>query len=185
MYHGEKTLSTHTTTGDTMRHHTFVHRRPTHVIDILDNLLNPPPPPPSWSIVTNPDPAAKAKLHINRHEFDLATTCTPDPDDNVYRTADHLARTLGITRGRALTYCDIGTMLTRMPRTRNALACGAFNIDLLRILADLTCTLDDTHRHTVDTELAALLTNPSLKIVLRVLDTLGLEMNIKIKSMNL
>ena len=27
--------------------------------------------------------------------------------------------------------------------------------------------------------------NPSLKIVLRVLDTLGLEMNIKIKSMNL
>ena len=158
MYHGEKTLSTHTTTGDTMRHHTFVHRRPTHVIDILDNLLNPPPPPPSWSIVTNPDPAAKAKLHINRHEFDLATTCTPDPDDNVYRTADHLARTLGITRGRALTYCDIGTMLTRMPRTRNALACGAFNIDLLRILADLTCTLDDTHRHTVDTELAALLT---------------------------
>ena len=27
--------------------------------------------------------------------------------------------------------------------------------------------------------------NPSLKIVLRVLDTLGLEMNIQIKSMNL
>ncbi len=154
MFHGSQTHSAHTTTGDTMHRHTFVHRQPTHMIDLLDNLLTPSPPPPSWSIVTNPHPAATAKLRINRHELDLAATCTPDPDDNVYRTADHLARTLGITRSKALTYCDTGTMLTRMPRTRTALACGAFNIDLLRILAELTCTLDDTHLEAVDTELA-------------------------------
>ena len=157
MYNRVQTLSTDTTTGETMHHHTFVHRRPAHVIDFVGNLLNPSPPP-SWSLVTNPDPAARAKLHINRNEFDLAASCTPDPDDNVYRTADRLSRTLGITRSKALIYCDIGTMLTRMPHTRNALACGAFNIDLLRILADLTCTLDDTHLDAVDTEIAELLT---------------------------
>lgn len=91
-----QTLST-TTTGDTMHHHTFVHRRPAHVIGLFSNLFNSSPPTPSWSLVSNPDPTAQAKLRINRNEYALATSCTPDPDVNVYSTADRLSRTLDDT----------------------------------------------------------------------------------------
>ncbi|CAM5287000.1 hypothetical protein CVAR21S_02077 [Corynebacterium variabile] len=94
-----------------MHHHTFVHRRPAHVIDLFGNLLNPSPPTPSWSLVTNPDPTAQAKLRTNRNEYALATSCAPDPDDNVYRTADHLARTLGITHLEAVD-TEIAELLT-------------------------------------------------------------------------
>lgn len=111
MYNRVQTLSANTNTGDTMHHHTFVHRRPAHVIDLFGNLFNPSPPTPSWSLVTNPDPTAQAKLRINRNEYALATSCTPDPDDNVYRTADHLSRTLGITHLEAVD-TEIAELLT-------------------------------------------------------------------------
>ncbi|MGP5643236.1 HNH endonuclease [Corynebacterium variabile] len=61
--------------------------------------------------MTNPDPTAQAKLRINRNEYALATSCAPDPDDNVYRTADHLARTLGITHLEAVD-TEIAELLT-------------------------------------------------------------------------
>ncbi len=102
MYNRVQTLSANTNTGDTMHHHTFVHRRPAHMIELFGNLFNPSPPTPSWSLVTNPDPTAQAKLRTNRNEYALATSCTPDPDDNAYRTAAHPARTLGITRLEAV-----------------------------------------------------------------------------------
>ncbi len=111
MYNRVQTLSVNTNTGDTMHHHTFVHRRPEHVIELFGYLFNPSPPTPSWSLVTNPDPTAQAKLRINRNEYALATSCTPDPDDNVYRTADHLSRTLGITHLEAVD-TEIAELLT-------------------------------------------------------------------------
>lgn len=73
MYNRVQTLSAKKNTGDTMHHHTFVHRRPARVIDLFGNLFNPSPPTPSWSLVTNPDPTAQAKLRTNRSEYALAT----------------------------------------------------------------------------------------------------------------
>ncbi|MGP5081100.1 hypothetical protein ACTXJ8_04720 [Corynebacterium variabile] len=52
--------------------------------------------------MTNPDPTAQAKLRTNRNEYAVVTSCTPDPDDNVYRTADHFSRTLDDTHLEAL-----------------------------------------------------------------------------------
>ncbi|AGP29935.1 HNH endonuclease signature motif containing protein [Corynebacterium terpenotabidum] len=118
----------------------------------------PPDAPPSWSILTNPDLLSTTKLTANLLDLTLAAALTPDPTDEVERTASRIARTLGITRSRALTYCDIGTMLTRMPITSSTVSCGAFTLDLLRILADLTYAVDDAHIAAVDAETAAYLT---------------------------
>lgn len=143
MYNRVQTLSANTNTGNTMHHHTFVHRRPAHVIDLFGNLFNPSPPTPSWSLVTNPDPTAQAKLRINRNEYALATSCTPDPDDNVYRTADHLARTLGITRLEAVD-TDYTVFQITLPTDE---ANGATRI------IDAIATAHDTSRATAFTEL--------------------------------
>lgn len=89
-----------------------------------------------------------------------AAAVTPDGTAEIRRTTSTIARRLGITRGKALTYCEIGTMLTRLPATADAVAGGAFSLDLLRIIAEVTCCVEITHLPAVDTELAVLLTPP-------------------------
>ena len=117
-----------------------------------------PDAPSSWAILTNPDPLSRAKTTANLLDLSLAAAVTPDGTDEIRRTTSTIARRLGITRGKALTYCEIGTMLTRLPATADAVAGGAFSLDLLRIIADVTCCVEATHLEAVDTELAALLT---------------------------
>ncbi|WP_313502846.1 HNH endonuclease signature motif containing protein [Corynebacterium variabile] len=146
MYNRVQTLSANTNTGDTMHHHTFVQRRPAHVIDLFGNLFNPSPPTPSWSLVTNPDPTAQAKLRINRNEYALATSCTPDPDDNVYRTADHLSRTLGITHLEAVDTTDTDYTVFQITLPTDE-AIGATRI------IDAIATAHNTSRATAFTEL--------------------------------
>jgi len=117
-----------------------------------------PDAPAGWAILTNPDPLSTAKTTADLLDLSLAAAVTPDGTDEIRRTTATIARRLGITRGKALTYCEIGTMLTRLPATCSAVACGAFSLDLLRIIADVTCCVEATHLEAVDTELAALLT---------------------------
>lgn len=117
-----------------------------------------PDAPAGWAILTNPDPLSRAKTTANLLDLTLAAAVTPDGTDEIRRTTSTIARRLGITRGKALTYCEIGTMLTRLPATADAVAGGAFSLDLLRIIADVTCCVEATHLEAVDTELAALLT---------------------------
>lgn len=128
--------------------------------DLTDRLTDLPVPsgPPSWAVLTDEDPAAQAKVQVNRTEIALSVAVTPDGDEEVARTAGRIARTLGVTRGRALAYCDVGTMLTRMPATAAVVATGAFSFDLLRILADVTCAVDAVHVAEVDGAVAARIT---------------------------
>jgi len=117
-----------------------------------------PDAPASWAILTNPDPLSTAKTTANLLDLTLAAAATPDGTDEIRRTTSTFARRLGITRGKALTYCEIGTMLTRLPTTADAVAGGAFSPDLLRIIADVTCCVATTYLDAVDTGIAALLT---------------------------
>lgn len=113
----------------------------------------------SWAPLSDDaGPAARAKVAVNCAELAIAASATPEGRDEVSHTITRLAADLGVTRGRALAYCDIGTMLTRLPTTADALACGAFSLDLVRILADITATVGDDHLAAVDADLAAALT---------------------------
>jgi hypothetical protein len=117
-----------------------------------------PDAPAGWAILTNPDLLSTAKTAANLIDLSLAAAVTPDGTDEIRRTTATIARRLGVTRGRALAYCEVGTMLTRLPATCSAVACGAFSLDLLRIIADVTCCVATTYLDAVDTGIAALLT---------------------------
>jgi hypothetical protein len=117
-----------------------------------------PAVPAGWATGTLPDLLSATKTAANLLDLTIAAALTPGASDEVHRTTTHAARRLGVTRARARVYCDIGTMLTRMPLTNAAVSCGAFNLDLLRILADVTCAVDDTNLAAVDADLADLLT---------------------------
>jgi hypothetical protein len=103
-------------------------------------------------------PVVVAKIHANRADLAIAAACAPDPGAEVARTITGLATGLGITRGRALAYCDVGAMLGRLPSTAERLLCGAFDFSLLRIIADVTATVGTDHLPAVDAELAVALT---------------------------
>lgn len=117
-----------------------------------------PAEPASWATQANPDLLSGAKAAANLLDLTIAAACTPDGTDEIRRTTGRIARTLGVTVGRARVYCDIGTMLSRMPLTSAAVSCGVFSLDLLRILADVTCAVDSAHLERVDADLAELLT---------------------------
>lgn len=127
---------------------------------IFDDLCESPPVQgePHWAVLADPDPLVQAKVRINRTELALAIALTPRSTDEVHRTAHRIAGRLGVTTGRALAYCDIATMLHRLPATAGAVATGAFCFELLRILADVTCAVDEVHLADVDAGIAALLT---------------------------
>lgn len=140
----------------------------THCLDNPDGVLTTerptpdhavdPDAPAGWSTLANPDLLSTTKTAANLLDLTLAAALTPDGSDEVGRTTARIARRLGVTRSRARVYCDIGTMLARLPLTNAAVSCGAFNLDLLRILADVTCAVDEEHLSAVDVDLAALLT---------------------------
>ncbi len=140
----------------------------THCLDDPDGALTTerpapdhsldPAAPAGWATQANPDLLSTTKTAANLLDLTLAAALTPDGSDEVHRTTANAARRLGVTRSKARVYCDVGTMLTRMPLTSAAVSCGAFSLDLLRILADVTCAVDDDHLAAVDADLADLLT---------------------------
>jgi hypothetical protein len=101
---------------------------------------------------------SRMKVRANRTDLDIAAAVAPDPGREVARHLRTVAANLGVSRGRALAYCDIGTMLVTMPGVRAALTCGVFSFDHLRVLADATCAVDDAHRDAVERDLVDLLT---------------------------
>jgi hypothetical protein len=117
-----------------------------------------PAEPASWSTQSNPDLLSAAKAAANLLDITIAAGCTPDGADEIRRTTGRIARALGVTVGRARAYCEIGTMLARMPQTSAAVSCGVFSLDLLRILSDVTCAVDSAHLERVDADIAELLT---------------------------
>jgi hypothetical protein len=112
---------------------------------------------PRWDILQR-SLLSQAKVRVNRADLDIALVAAPGPETEVAGQARVLAADLGVSRGRALAYCDIGTMLVTMPTVHEALACGAFSFDHLRVLADATCAVDDAHREAVEEDLVVLLT---------------------------
>lgn len=112
---------------------------------------------PRWDILRR-SRLSRLKVGANRTDLDIALAAVPEPDDEVGRHLRTLAANLGVSRGRALAYCDIGTMLVSMPGVHEVLACGAFSFDHLRVLADATCAVDEAHRDAVAEDLVVLLT---------------------------
>ncbi len=112
---------------------------------------------PCWAVSAQ-EVMYSAKREINTLELDIARAATPSPTDEVSRHARKLSVGLGVSKGRALAYCDIGTMIARMPTLARALQGGAFSFEHLRALADSVAAVDDGHLAEVEGGIVALVT---------------------------
>lgn len=98
------------------------------------------------------------KKEINRLELAIAREAAPEASAEVSRHIRELSVGLGVSKGKALAYSDIGTMLDRMPGVTDCLQCGAFSFDHLRALADSVEAVADDRVASVEKELVLLLT---------------------------
>ncbi|MCJ7858618.1 HNH endonuclease signature motif containing protein [Corynebacterium kalidii] len=112
---------------------------------------------PCWAVSAQ-EVMYSAKRQVNVLELDIAREATPSPTDEVSRHARKLSVGLGVSKGKALAYCDIGTMLSRMPALALALQGGAFSFDHLRALADSVVAVDDAHVAEVESGVVSLVT---------------------------
>lgn len=112
---------------------------------------------PCWAVSVQ-EPMYSAKREINRLELDIARDAAPPPSSEVSRHVRNLSVGLGVSKGKALAYCDIGTMITRMRVLGRHLQGGAFSFDHLRTLADSVAAVDDEHLDEVERGIVALVT---------------------------
>lgn len=61
------------------------------------------------------DPLAAVARDRNRLDIRVAEMCAPDPGADVEHHLAGVGARLGLGKGQSLKYCDIGTMLSRMP----------------------------------------------------------------------
>ncbi|MEJ6548671.1 HNH endonuclease signature motif containing protein [Corynebacterium sp. USCH3] len=112
---------------------------------------------PCWAVSAQ-EVMFSAKREINLLELDIAREAAPLPGMEVARHVRALSVGLGVSKGRALAYCDIGTMAGRMVGLRRCLQGGAFSFEHLRALADAVAAVDDQHLEAVERGLVDLLT---------------------------
>ncbi|AHW64377.1 hypothetical protein CGLY_09660 [Corynebacterium glyciniphilum AJ 3170] len=112
---------------------------------------------PCWAVSAQ-EVMYSAKREINRLELDIARDAAPTPSSEVSRHVRMLSGGLGVSKGKALAYCDIGTMITRMSVLGRHLQGGAFSFDHLRALADSVAAVDDEHLEEVERGIVALVT---------------------------
>lgn len=112
---------------------------------------------PCWAVSAQ-EVMFNAKRDINVLELDIAREAAPSPGMEVSRHVRKLSVGLGVSKGKALAYCDIGTMLTRMHGVGLLLKNGAFSFDHLRALADSVAAVDDGHLEEVERSVMGVLT---------------------------
>lgn len=112
---------------------------------------------PFWSL-SGTTAMGQYKRDINRLEVLIARDATPEPDTEVSRHIRRLAVALGVSKGKALTYCTIGTMFRRMPMVAEQIEQSCvFSFDHLREIANAVEAVDDSYCEKLDLALCKLL----------------------------
>lgn len=115
---------------------------------------------PFWAVYGQEQMFA-ARRNINLLELDIALGAAPESYVEVSRHLRKLSMGLGVSKGKALAYSDIGTMLYRMPRVEEQLRSGAFSFDHLWALADSVSAVAEENIGAVEAELVVVLTPTS------------------------
>ncbi|MFD5867222.1 HNH endonuclease signature motif containing protein [Corynebacterium sp. NPDC060344] len=109
-----------------------------------DSDAEPAPLRKRW-VTERDEPVAAMGRARNIANLGAAIASTPDGGADVDSHIASIATRLGVTPYWAEIYCDVGTMLARMPRILNFAYSGALPLERLAKIADATIAVSDEH----------------------------------------
>ncbi|MFD5867316.1 HNH endonuclease signature motif containing protein [Corynebacterium sp. NPDC060344] len=117
-----------------------------------DSDAEPAPPRKRW-VTERDEPVAAMGRARNIANIDAAIASTPDGGADVDSHIASIATRLGVTPYWAEIYCDVGTMLARMPRILDFAYSGALPLERLAKIADATVAVSDEHLADVEEQI--------------------------------
>ncbi|MFO6504699.1 HNH endonuclease signature motif containing protein [Corynebacterium freneyi] len=116
----------------------------------------PPPARKRWATERD-EPVSNLARRRNIADIDICLTVTPDGDDDVDSHLASVATRLGLSRGKAARYCDVGTMLRRMPKVLGVCRSGAWPHERLVTIAAAIAAVSDDNLAAVEDKFVAYL----------------------------
>ena len=117
----------------------------------------PPPPARKRWATERDEPVSNLARQRNIVDIDICLTVAPDGDDDVDSHLAAVATRLGLSRGKAARYCDVGTMLRRMPKVLDACRSGAWPHERLATIAAAIAAVSDDNLAAVEDRFVAYL----------------------------
>ncbi|MFO6504077.1 HNH endonuclease signature motif containing protein [Corynebacterium freneyi] len=117
----------------------------------------PPPPARKRWATERDEPTTNLARQRNIVDIDICLTVAPNGDDDVDSHLAAVATRLGLSRGKAARYCDVGTMLRRMPKVLDACRSGAWPHERLATIAAAIAAVSDDNLAAVEDKFVAYL----------------------------
>ncbi|MGV3114808.1 DUF222 domain-containing protein, partial [Corynebacterium freneyi] len=121
-----------------------------------DHDTEPPPVRKRWATERD-EPTTNLARQRNIVDIDICLTVAPDGDDDVDSHLASVATRLGLSRGRAARYCDVGVMLRRMPKVLGVCRSGAWPHERLATIAAAVAAVSDDNLAAVEDKFVAYL----------------------------
>ena len=135
----------HDATNNHHDHHDHVHHD-----------TEPPPVRKRWATERD-EPVSNLARRRNIVDIDICLAVTPDGDDDVDSHLASVATRLGLSRGKAARYCDVGVMLRRMPKVLGVCRSGAWPHERLATIAAAIAAVSDDNLAAVEDKFVAYL----------------------------
>ncbi|MCG7439632.1 HNH endonuclease signature motif containing protein [Corynebacterium freneyi] len=116
----------------------------------------PPPARKRWATERD-EPVSNLARRRNIVDIDICLAVTPDGDDDVDSHLACVATRLGLSRGKAARYCDVGVMLRRMPKVLGVCRSGAWPHERLATIAAAVAAVSDDNLAAVEDKFVAYL----------------------------
>ncbi|MBP2333362.1 HNH endonuclease signature motif containing protein [Corynebacterium freneyi] len=116
----------------------------------------PPPARKRWATERD-EPVSNLARRRNIVDIDICLAVTPDGDDDVDSHLACVATRLGLSRGKAARYCDVGVMLRRMPKVLGVCRSGAWPHERLATIAAAIAAVSDDNLAAVEDKFVAYL----------------------------
>ncbi|MDK8768308.1 HNH endonuclease signature motif containing protein [Corynebacterium freneyi] len=116
----------------------------------------PPPARKRWATERD-EPVSNLARRRNIVDIDICLAVAPDGDDDVDSHLASVATRLGLSRGRAARYCDVGVMLRRMPKVLGVCRSGAWPHERLATIAAAIAAVSDDNLAVVEDKFVAYL----------------------------
>ena len=100
------------------------------------------PPRKRWATERD-EPVTTIGRHRNIMDVHLSLAVAPAGDDDVDSHVNSVGTRIGLSKGRATVYCDVGTMLRRMPRILEFCRSGALPHERLSTIAKSIVAVSD------------------------------------------
>ena len=135
----------------------FDHDATNHHHDHDHHDTEPPPPARKRWATERDEPTTNLARQRNIVDIDICLTVAPDGDDDVDSHLAAVATRLGLSRGKAARYCDVGVMLRRMPKVLGVCRSGAWPHERLATIAAAIAAVSDDNLAAVEDRFVAYL----------------------------